>query len=207
MMSEDKVDTPVPEPAEPSGLITDSLTEPAPAVEEAPAPPSAQELADLRAKAAQAQQFQDQWLRAAADLDNFRKRAARERAEAVRYAQEGLLQKLVPVLDNFEMAMLAASGPNTSAASLQAGVAMIQQQLKSALVEAGLEEIDALGKPFDPNLHEAMAQESSTEMAEGHVLRQTRKGYRLRERLLRPASVVVAKAPGAAPAAAGPAAG
>ena len=82
-------------------------------------------------------------------------------------------------------------------AALQSGVAMIQQQLKNALVETGLEEIDATGKPFDPNVHEAVSQQESAEIAEGNVLQQLRKGYKFKDRLLRPATVVVAKKPAA----------
>jgi molecular chaperone GrpE len=162
---------------------------------EAAVPPTEQGLAELKAKVAQAQQYHDQLLRTAADFDNFKKRAARERVEASRYATEVLLQKLLPVLDNFEMAMAAAGAQNTTLQALQSGVAMIHQQLKAALAEAGLEEVDAALKPFDPSLHEAVSQEDSAEVPEGRVLRQMRKGYRLRERLLRPASVVVAKGP------------
>jgi molecular chaperone GrpE len=77
---------------------------------------------------------------------------------------------------------------------------MIQQQLRNALTETGLEEIDAAGKPFDPNFHEAVSQQESADVAEDHVLQQLRKGYKFKERLLRPATVVVAKKP-AAPAA------
>ena len=76
---------------------------------------------------------------------------------------------------------------------------MIQQQLKSALLETGLEEIDATGKLFDPTLHEAVSQQETAEVPEGHVVQQLRKGYKLRERLLRPATVIVAKSPAANP--------
>ncbi len=120
-----------------------------------------------------------------------------------------LLQKLLPVLDNFEMALTAAqtatSGrhtgtapENSKLAALQSGVMMIQQQLKSILAETGLEEIDATGKPFDPNFHEAISERESAEVPEGHVLQQVRKGYKMKERLLRPATVIVAKKPAAA---------
>ncbi len=158
---------------------------------EPPEAPDA-EITELKNQAAQ---LQDQLLRVSADFDNYKKRAARERQEAIKYAQESLLQRLIPVLDNFDMAQAAGQAQNTTLQSLQAGVAMVQQQLKSVLNEAGLEELDATGKPFDPNLHEALAQEESADVAEGHVLRQTRKGYKLRDRLLRPASVVVARPP------------
>jgi molecular chaperone GrpE len=152
-----------------------------------------EEIEELKAKAAQASQLQDQWLRSVAELENFRKRAARERTEAVRYANEGLLQKLVPVLDNLEMAMAAAAAPNATVQSILTGVCMIQQQLKAALVEAGLEEVDATGGAFDPRWHEAVAHQDAPGVPEGQVTKQLRPGYRLRDRLLRPATVVVAK--------------
>jgi molecular chaperone GrpE len=107
-----------------------------------------------------------------------------------------LLEKLLPIVDNFEAALAAAN--NTSGAnveSLKTGVNMIHSQLKNFLSENGIEEIDAAGKPFDPNLHEAVSQRATDEVPEGHVAQQMRKGYRFRDRLLRPAMVVVAKKP------------
>lgn len=155
-----------------------------------------EQLEELKARAAQADEFWERLLRATADFDNFKKRAARERQDAARYANESLIQKLIPILDNFEMAQAAAqSAPANGAQSLQAGIAMIQQQLKSVLTDVGVEEVDATGQPFDPNLHEAVSQQESSDTPEGHVLQQLRRGYKLRERLLRPASVVVAKSP------------
>lgn len=189
---------PVP-PAAPAETAPAPADQPLP-VPVAPPPLTREEIEDLKSKAEKAQQWYDQLLRTAADLENYRKRAARERQEAVKFANESLLQKLVPVLDNFDSALAAANGQTAPASALQAGIAMIHQQLKSALAEAGLEEIDATQKLFDPNFHEAVAQEESTEVAEGHVLRQLRKGYKLRERLLRPAAVVVAKPVQPAPA-------
>ena len=91
--------------------------------------------------------------------------------------------------------MALAAAEKASDASLKAGVAMIATQLKSVLAEAGLEEIDAAGKKFDPNLHEAVSQKETTEMPEGHVAQQVRKGYRFRNRLIRPAGVIVARKP------------
>lgn len=163
-----------------------------PPVEE---PLTQEQIAGLKEQAAKAQEHYERLMRAAADLENYKKRAARERLEAVKYANESLLERLIPVLDNFEMALTAANAPNTSVQSLQSGVSMIQQQLKSAMSEVGLEEIDAAGKPFDPNLHEAISQQETADTPEGHVAQQVRKGYKLRDRLLRPASVVVAKKP------------
>jgi molecular chaperone GrpE len=155
-----------------------------------------EQLEELKQRAAKADEHWDRLLRTTADFDNYRKRAAREKVEAVRFANEGLIAKLLPVLDSFEMALSAAQTPgDESGKSLQAGVTMIYQQLRAVLQEAGVEEVDATGKMFDPNLHEAISQQESAEVPEGQVLQQVRRGYKLRERLLRPATVIVAKAP------------
>jgi len=153
-----------------------------------------EQLEELKQRAAKADEHWDRLLRTTADFDNFKKRAAREKQDAIRHANAGLLEKLLPVLDSFEKA-LAAGQDSSSAQSLQAGVQMVAQQLKTILAEAGLEEVDAMGKQFDPNLHEAISQQATDSVPEGQVVQQLRKGYRLRERLLRPASVVVAAKP------------
>ena len=156
------------------------------------------QIAELKTKAAKADEHWDRLLRQAAEFENFKKRAARERQDASRLANEALLGKLVPVLDNFEMALTAAnSAQGASVEALKTGVTMIHSLLKSTLTDAGLEEIEAAGKPFDPNIHEAVSQAESAAVPEGHVLQQLRKGYRFRERLLRPATVVVSKKPAA----------
>jgi molecular chaperone GrpE len=157
---------------------------------------NAEQLEELKQRAAKADEHWERLLRTTADLDNYKKRAAREKQDAVKFANENLLQKLVPVLDTFDMALAATNNSQTDAVqALQTGVRMVYQQLKTALQDAGIEEIDATGKPFDPNLHEAVSQQETTAVPEGQVMQQLRKGYKLRERLLRPATVVVAKAP------------
>ena len=159
-------------------------------------PLSPQEIEDLKEQAARADENWDRFVRLNADFENFKKRAARERLEAIKFANEGLVLKLLPVADNFEMALAAARNAGEgSAKSLETGVAMIQQQLRNVLAEAGLEEVDATGQDFDPTLHEAVSQQESTDVPEGHVLQQLRKGYRFQGKLLRPATVVVAKKP------------
>ena len=155
-----------------------------------------EQIQDLRAKAAKAEEHWDRFIRQTADFENFKKRAARERQDAAKAATESLLAKLIPVLDNFEMALAAANSTQApSVESLKTGVTMIYSQFKSAVADTGLEEIDATGQPFDPNFHEAVSQADSTEIPEGHVLQQLRKGYRFRDRLLRPATVIVAQKP------------
>ncbi|HNQ87680.1 MAG TPA: nucleotide exchange factor GrpE [Verrucomicrobiota bacterium] len=169
---------------------------PAPEAPQATAPLTPAQLADLEARAAKADEHWDRFLRTAADFENYKKRAARERQEAARVANEKLLESLLPVLDHFEMAIVAAdSATSPNVESLRAGIQMILGQLRTVLTDAGLEEIPAIGQPFDPNIHEAIAQLESTEVAEGVVLQQVRKGYRYRDRLLRPSRVVVARPP------------
>ncbi|MBI3880221.1 MAG: nucleotide exchange factor GrpE [Verrucomicrobia bacterium] len=160
-------------------------------------PLTPEEITELQAQAAKADEHRDRHLRLAADFENFKKRAARERDEAVRLGVERVVTRLLPLADNFEMAMLAANAAGAAPDSLKAGVAMIQSQLKAVLGEFGIEEVDAQGKTFDPSLHEAVSQLETADAPEGQVVQQLRKGYRLRERLLRPASVVVAKKPAA----------
>jgi molecular chaperone GrpE len=157
-----------------------------------------QQIEELKTRAAKADENWERLLRTTADFENFKKRAARERLETAQYATASLLEKLLPVLDNFEMALAAAQTPQvpqSGVASLQAGITMTQQQLKSALADSGLEEIDATGKSFDPALHEAISQQETADVPEGRVVQQIRKGYKLKERLLRPAAVVVARKP------------
>lgn len=154
------------------------------------------QIGELKSKAAKADEHWDRFVRLTADFDNFKKRAAREKQDAIKFANESLLEKLIPALDNFDMAMAAASANKESNTdSLRAGIGMVYNQLRGTLKDAGLEEIDATGKAFDPNLHEAVSQQETPDAAEGQVLQQLRKGYKLRERLLRPATVIVAKKP------------
>jgi molecular chaperone GrpE len=176
-------------------------TAPAPTIGEqpsqAPQAPTPEEIAALQAKAGKADEYWERLVRQAADFDNYKKRAVRERQDAVKFANQALLEKLIGVLDHFEMA-IAANGSETQPANLDSfkdGVQMICNQFKSVLVESGLEEIDAHQQVFDPNIHEAVSQQESADVPEGHVMQQLRKGYKLRERLLRPATVIVAKKP------------
>jgi molecular chaperone GrpE len=170
------------------------LAEPLMPVE--PATLTREQLEELKARAAKADEHWDRLLRTTADFENFKKRAAREKQDAIKFANETLIQQLVPVLDNFDMALAAAQTDSAdNVQSLRAGIAMIHQQLKNALAESGLEPVDATGQKFDPNWHEAVSQRETDGVPEGHVVQQLRKGYKLRDRLLRPASVVVAKKP------------
>ena len=143
---------------------------------------------------AEAAKLKDLALRARADLDNFRKRALREKEEAIRYANNGLLERLLPVIDNFELGLDAAKTAADTASILQ-GMSMVQKQLQDFLKNNGLEEVQAEGESFDPNKHDAVSQEFSADIPDGHVIRQVRKGYKIKDRLIRASSVIVSKGP------------
>ena len=134
--------------------------------------------------------FRDLALRSRADFENYKKRSAREKEEAIKYANTSLLEKLVPIVDHFELGLEAARGEDEKS-PIYSGMSLVLKQFQDFLAENGLQPIDAVGRKFDPNLHEAIAHEPSDEVPEGIVIRQTRRGYRLKDRLLRPSGVVV----------------
>lgn len=144
------------------------------------------------------ERWKDMAYRSQAELDNFRKRSAREAQETRAYANGELLRALFPILDNFDMGLEAAR-VESEKSMIFMGMNMVNRQLQDFLRDSGVQEIEALGKAFDPNLHEAVAQEASTQAAEGTIIRVTRRGYKLKDRLLRAASVIVSSGP-AAPA-------
>ena len=156
-----------------------------PSPEESPALPPAPE--------EQIASWRERAIRATADLDNFRKRMTREKSESLRFANQALLEDLLPVLDNFEMGLQAAAGEPDS--MIYRGMVMVKKQLDDFLKGNGVEEISAEGQVFDPNVHEAVSQEECPETEDGSILRVMRRGFRMNDRLLRPANVVVAKAP------------
>lgn len=138
--------------------------------------------------------FRDLALRSQADFENYKKRSAREREEAIKYANSSLLERLVGIVDNFELGLAAARGEGADS-PIYSGMILVQKQLNDLLAENGLQPIEAEGKTFDPNLHEAIAHEPSDQIPEGIVLRQARRGYRFKDRLLRPSRVVVSSGP------------
>ncbi|MDB6171057.1 MAG: grpE [Chthoniobacteraceae bacterium] len=138
------------------------------------------------------ERFRDMALRGQADFENFRKRAAREKEDAVRYANAAFLDRLIPIFDNFELGLNAARSSAENSPILL-GMDMVSKQLNDFLLQSGVEPIVAEGAKFDPNLHEAVAQEVSDSIPEGHVVRQLRRGYKLKDRLLRPSTVIVSK--------------
>ena len=141
-----------------------------------------------------AEHWKDIAARNQAELDNYRKRMARDKTDAIKFANGGLLCELLPVIDSFQMGLDAAKLEDPESIITQ-GMEMVQKQLEEFLSLQGATEISAIGQPFDPNLHEAISQETSDEIPEGNIISQIRKGYRLHDRLLRAANVIVSKGP------------
>ncbi|NOY00988.1 MAG: nucleotide exchange factor GrpE [Verrucomicrobia bacterium] len=129
-----------------------------------------------------------------AELENFRKRMARDKMDAIQYSNLGLLEELLPIIDNFEMGLTAAKNESEESMIFQ-GMNMVFKQMQNFLTEHGVETIEADNQTFDPNLHEALEQRHDDTVPEGDVIQQTRRGYKCKDRLLRASNVVVSKGP------------
>lgn len=147
---------------------------------------------------AEAQKNWDLYLRERAELDNYRKRMQREKEDLARFANENLLREMLPILDNLERAVSHAEQDQEG--GLLEGVQMTLEQFRKTLERFGVVPVASIGEPFSPERHEAMGQMESSEHAPNTVVQEMQKGYTLNDRLLRPALVMIAKAP-AAPAA------
>ncbi|PWA12550.1 nucleotide exchange factor GrpE [Pueribacillus theae] len=139
---------------------------------------------------AELKELNERFLRVQADYDNFRKRTKAEKEAAAKYRSQSLAEQLLPVLDNFERA-LSVETTNEESKSILQGVEMVYRQFLEALKQEDIEEVEAYGVPFDPNKHQAVMQEKSEEHEPGIVLEVLQKGYRLKDRVIRPAMVKV----------------
>jgi molecular chaperone GrpE len=142
---------------------------------------------------ARIESLEDALLRAKADYQNFQRRATTERFDAVRYANAELMRSLLNAMDDFDRTLAASNDATLD--TIVAGVRLVYENLQKALADNGLEIIEAKGQSFDPAIHQALLQQPSDEHMPGTVIEQVTRGYRLRDRVLRPARVVVAKAP------------
>jgi molecular chaperone GrpE len=152
------------------------------------------EVDELKARIAElekeAAEYKDQWLRAAADYKNFKRRTDQERADLIRGASAGLVLKLLPVLDDLERAMSSVT-PEVANSSWYGGFKLIPQKLQTVLESEGVAPIQAVGQDFDPNFHEAVIYEAAGAGQENKVVAELQKGYTLRDRVLRPTMVKV----------------
>jgi molecular chaperone GrpE len=171
-----------------------SETEVKDASQAAPANPAPKPEDQLAAARQEAVASYDRYTRAVADLENFRKRTIREKEELRQFAASGLMEDVIPILDNLGLG-LAAACQQSDVKAIVAGVTSVLEQLKGTLARHGLKEIDPAGQRFDPNFHECISHQPSADIAEEHVMQVVRPGYSLNGRLLRPASVIVSSGP------------
>jgi molecular chaperone GrpE len=161
-----------------------------------PIDPQAQLEADLKAARDEVAEWQDRFLRKAAEFENFRKRTAKEKADTIALAKSTVLLEFLPVADACERALKSLTEPTPAESGslhqFKQGVELLYKQLLDTLGRTGIVAIDAEGKPFDPRLHEALSREETDEVQEDTVVRELRKGYLFKDRLLRPAQVIVA---------------
>ena len=146
---------------------------------------------ELARKEKEATDNYDKYLRAVADLDNYKKRAIRDKADIIKYGNEDVIKDILPFVDSLDRASEHADSSDVQA--FKEGIKLIQEQLLSCLKKHGVEKIDSVGLDFDPNFHEAMMQVESEEHAENKVVNEVQKGYLLNGRLLRPSKVCVCK--------------
>jgi molecular chaperone GrpE len=185
----------MPEPETTDPLKNTTAAQPDPA-KGAPVPADAKPADDaLVAAKAEAAANYDKFMRAVADLENFRRRAVREKDELKQIVTGRVLEDLLPALDNLALGLAAAKQPNADLKTLVGGIDMVLAQLRSALAGHGLKEINPAGQPFDPHQHESISHQPSADVKEENVLTVVRTGYSLNGRLLRPAAVILSSGP------------
>ena len=148
----------------------------------------------LLEKEKEAKENYEKYLRSVAELENYKKFAARERSDLIRYNNENIIRDILPILDGLDRA-LDLAGTSKDVNAFMDGVRMIQEQLFNCLEKYGVRKIEAAGREFDPNIHEALLQVESDEHEDNHVVTEFEKGYLLNDRLLKPAKVSVSKRP------------
>lgn len=175
--------------------VEDEVTEVGPAEEtpadESTAAEASEETPDLEQVLAERDEYKDKFLRTYAEFENFRKRTVREKEDLMKYGNERLLKEVLAIKDDLERALEHQDTADTE--TLKEGLALIGRDLTKILSQFQVEELEAVGQPFDPKIHEALAQEESEEHEQGTVLQVFQKGYTYHGRLLRPAKVLVVK--------------
>ncbi|HET6425682.1 MAG TPA: nucleotide exchange factor GrpE [Planctomycetaceae bacterium] len=173
--------------------MTDPNVTTPPGTPEMPSDASAAETT-LQSLAAERDDFRDKWARARADLENYRRRIQREMDDDRKYAATPIVKALLPGIDGLQRALKAASA-SRNVDELIAGVEMVAKQFEAALIGLGVQPIEAIGKPFDPNVHEAIAQVPNADQPAMTVIDDVERGYTLHERIVRPSKVIVSAGP------------
>lgn len=172
----------------------DAIGEPGEGEETGPDSEAGELMSRLEEAEARAADMQNKALRALAELENYRKRMARERQELLKSAAADVIESLLPALDNLRLGLQAAEN-HPEAGDVARGFEMVGKQMLSALQEQGLQELDPTGEDFDPHRHDSLSTQPSDEVEEGKVLQTIKFGYLLNDKLLRPATVIVSSGP------------
>jgi molecular chaperone GrpE len=187
-------EVPIQTDTEPSGENPEVVESATDGATQEPTPEPAAPVDPLIVALGEAARWKDLAARAQAELDNYRKRMARDKADAIKFGNSGLLSELLPIIDNFQMGLDAAKAEGDDSI-IGKGMEMVLKQINEFLTSQGAVEVEAVGQAFDPNQHEALSQEHSDEIPEGNVIAVLRRGFRLHDRLLRAANVIVSKGP------------
>ncbi|MFA6635488.1 MAG: nucleotide exchange factor GrpE [Candidatus Omnitrophota bacterium] len=147
---------------------------------------------ELRTKAAERDEYYSKWLNVHAEYENTKRRLEKEKYDHIRFANEGIISRLFPIMDNFDMAFAAMEKAEDKGAMLE-GIKLVQKEFHRVLEDSGVKKIETLGKQFDPNIHEAVMAVETEDIPDGEVVEEVRPGYMLNDRLLRAAQVKVAK--------------
>ena len=151
-------------------------------------------LAQIEELKLQVDKFKNEYLYMRAEFDNYKRNAIKERSDVLKYGSERVISEILGVVDNFERALEAKVTPDNLNVFVK-GVEMTSVELKNVLQKYGVSEVETQNKPFDPMMHEALSSEETSEIPEGHVFRVFKKAYKLHDKVIRPAQVVVAKKP------------
>ncbi len=189
-----------PSPSEPEGNknIVDTESETVNESVAMPMDPLAQLQADVEAARAEVAEWQDRFLRKAAEFENYRKRSEKEKADSVMLAKGSVLNEFLPIADSCERALKIFREEEGAAAGLQhyqEGVELLYRQVLDTLNRAGVVAVEAEGKQFDPHLHEALSRQETSDFKEGTIIKELQRGYLFKDKLLRPSQVVVAAHP------------
>ncbi|MFH1836744.1 MAG: nucleotide exchange factor GrpE [Candidatus Omnitrophota bacterium] len=150
------------------------------------------EFAKLKEKAAKCDEYHDKWLKVHAEYENTRKRIEKEKFDHMKFANEGIISRLFPIMDNFDMAFTAMEKADDKNAVME-GIKLVQKEFHKVLEDSGVEKIKTENEQFDPNMHEAVMLVETEEYPDGVIMEEVRTGYTLNGRLLRPAQVKIAK--------------
>jgi molecular chaperone GrpE len=183
-------ETALPRDVEEEAVQTETLAEEQPAEESAADARERELLAQIEQLTSEKEENYNKFVRAQADLQNFRARTNKEKEQLLAYSSQRVIEALLPAMDNFERA-LAASKDSQEAGSLIQGVEMVFRQLQQVLEQEGVTTLPGVGEPFDPNMHQAVMQEENSDYESGIIIEEFQKGYKLKDRVIRPSMVKV----------------